>query len=199
YVEGQNLVLERWEFQWSVERYRVIAADLDRRRIDMIVTVGNVMVLEMKSVTTSVPIVMATSSDPAQAGIVASLARPGGNITGFTSDTGAEFEVKRLQLLKEILPEATRVAYLGLKSDWESHEGRSIRAAASMLGVTLVHVEQSTSLYFDAFALITRERPHALFVAPNPINYANRQSIAEFAVEQQMPGMYSLREFVDAG
>ena len=168
-------------------------------KIDVIVTVGNAMVLEMKSVTNAVPIVMATSSDPVQAGIVASLARPGGNITGFTSDTGPEFEVKRLQLLKEVLPEATRVAYLGLKSDWESREGRSIRAAASMLGVTLVHAEQSTSNYFDAFDLITRERPHALFVATNPMNYVNRQTIAEFAVEQQMPGVYPLREFVDAG
>ena len=119
YVEGQNLVLERWEGPSSVERYRVIAADLVRRKVDMIVTVGNVMVLEMKSVTTAVPIVMAASSDPVQAGIMASLARPGGNITGFTSDTGPRFVVKRLQLLKEVLPEAARVAYLGLKSDWE--------------------------------------------------------------------------------
>jgi putative tryptophan/tyrosine transport system substrate-binding protein len=198
YVEGQNLVLERWE-QRPVGRCSVIAADLVRRKIDMIVTVGNAMVLEMKSVTNAVPIVMATSSDPVQAGIVASLARPGGNITGFTSDTGPEFEVKRLQLLKEALPEMTRVAYLGLKSDWESLEGRSIRAAASMLGVALVHAEQSSSNYFDAFALITRERPHALFVATNPMNYANRQLIAEFAFEQQMPGVYPLREFVEAG
>jgi putative ABC transport system substrate-binding protein len=198
YLEGQNLVLERWEGQKAAEQYRVIAADLVRRKIDMIVTVGNAMVLEMKRVTNVVPIVMATSSDPVQAGIVASLARPGGNITGFTSDTGPEFEVKRLQLLKEVLPEAARVAYLGLKSDWESLEGRSLRAAASMLGVTLVHAEQ-TSHYFDAFALITRERPHALFVATNPMNYGNRQTIAEFAVEQQLPGVYPFREFVEAG
>ena len=197
YVEGQNLVLERWEALEKAEQYRVIAADLVRRKIDMIVTVGNTMVLEMKSVTNAVPIVMATSSDPVQAGIVASLARPGGNITGFTSDTGPEFEVKRLQLLKEVLPEATRVAYLGLKSDWES-QGRSLRAAASMLGVTLVHAEQ-TSHYFDAFAMITRERPHALVVATNLMNYANRQTIAEFAVEQQMPGVYPFREFVAVG
>ena len=141
---------------------------------------------------------MATSSNPVQAGIVASFARPGGNITGFTSDTGPELEVKRLQLLKEVLPEATRVAYLGLKSDWESPEGKSIRAAASMLGVTLVHAEQTTN-YFDAFALITRERPHALVVATNIMNYANRQTIAEFAVEQQMHGVYPVREFVEAG
>jgi putative ABC transport system substrate-binding protein len=199
YVEGQNLVLEHWPQQTSVGRYSVIAADLVRRRIDMIVTVGNAMVLEMKSVTNAVPIVMATSSDPVQAGIVASLARPGGNITGFTSDTGPEFEVKRLQLLKEALPEATRVAYIGLKSDWESPEGKSIRAAAPMLGVTLVHAEQATSHYFDVFALITRDRPHALFVAANPMNYANRQSMADFATEQRVPGVYPFREIVEAG
>jgi putative ABC transport system substrate-binding protein len=199
YVEGRNLILERWAQQTSVGRYSVIATDLVRRKTDMIVTVGNAMVLEMKSVTNAVPIVMATSSDPVQAGIVASLARPGGNITGFTSDTGPEFEVKRLQLLKEALPEAARVAYLGLKSDWESLEGRSIRAGASTLGVTLGHAEQSTTNYFAAFDSITRERPHALFVAANTMNYANRQTIAEFAVEQQMPGVCPFREFVEAG
>jgi putative ABC transport system substrate-binding protein len=199
YVEGRNLILERWAQQSSIGRYSVIAADLVRRKIDMIVTVGNVMVLEMKTVTNAVPIVMATSSDPVQAGIVASLARPGGSITGFTSDTGPEFEVKRLQLLKEALPKAARVAYLGLKSDWESLERRSIRAAGSTLNVTLVHAEQSTTNYFAAFDSITRERPHALFVAANPMNYANRQTIAAFATEQKIPGVYPFREIVEAG
>ncbi len=199
YVEGRNLVLERWAQQARAERYGEIAADLVRRKIDVIVTIDNAMVQEMKRMTNAVPIVMASSFDPVQAGIVASLARPGGNITGFTSDAGPEFEAKRLQLLKEALPEATLVAYLALKSDWESLEGKSIRAAATMLGVTLVHAEPTPSIYVDAFALITRDRPHALVVAANPMNYANRQIIADFAAERQLPGMYPYRESVEAG
>jgi putative ABC transport system substrate-binding protein len=199
YVEGRNLVLERWPQQARVERYGEIAADLVRRKIDMIVTIDNAMVQEMKRMTNAVPIVMASSSDPVQAGIVASLARPGGYITGFTSDAGPEFEAKRLQLLKDALPEATLVAYLALKSDWESLEGRSIRAAAPMLGVTLVHAEPSPSNYDNAFALITRDRPHALVVATNPMNYANRQIIADFAAERRLPDMYPHREAVEAG
>ena len=201
YVEGRNLVLERWPQQARVERYGEIAADLVRRKIDMIVTIDNAMAHEMKRVTNAVPIVMASSSDPVQAGIVTSLARPGGNITGFTSDTGPEFEAKRLQLLKEALPEVTLVAYLALKSDWESLEGKHIRAAAPKLSVALVHAEPTLggSTYLDVFASIVRDRPHALFVATNPMNYANRQIIADFATEHRLPGMYPYREFVEAG
>ena len=199
YVQGRNLVLERWSQQGRVERYREIVSDLVRRGFDVIVTVDNETAIEALQVTNAVPIVMASSADPVQAGIVASLARPGGNITGFTDHTGPEFEAKRLQLLKEALPEATRVAFLGLKNDWESEDGKSIRAAARMLGVTLTHAEHNSMHYHDAFALMARDRPHALFVARTAMSYDNRQVISEFAIEWRMPGTYPYREFVEAG
>jgi putative ABC transport system substrate-binding protein len=134
-----------------------------------------------------------------EAGIVASLARPGGNITGFTVHPGPEFEAKRLQLLKEALPEATRIALLGLKSTWEGPDGKHVRAAARVLGVTLVHAEHTPTDYAEAFALMTRDRPHALFVARHAANYANRQLILDFAADHRLPGIFPWRENVEAG
>src|SRR5262245_24668113 len=142
---------------------------------------------------------MAISTDPVAAGIVSSLARPAGNVTGFTRHPGPEFEAKRLQLLKEAIPEATRVAFLGFKSEWESPEGASVRAAAPMRGVTLVHIEHTPTNFADAFARITRDRPHALFVARSGAAYANRQLIATFVVDQRMPSIFPFREYVEAG
>jgi putative ABC transport system substrate-binding protein len=199
YVEGQNLILERRSAEGRFERFAEIIAELVQRKVDVIVTVRNEMTLVAKRVTTAVPIVMAVSDDPVEAGIVASLARPGGNITGFTVHPGPEFEAKRLQLLKEALPEATRVALLGLKSNWESPDGKHVRAAAQVLGVTLVHAEHTPTHYAEAFALMTRDRPHALFVARHAANYANRQLILDFAAEHRLPGIYPWRENVEAG
>jgi putative ABC transport system substrate-binding protein len=199
YVEGQNLILERRSAEGRFERFGEILAELVQRKVDVILTTGDDMAQVAKRVTTAVPIVMANSYDPIAAGIVASLARPGGNVTGLTVRAGVELETKRLQILKEALPEATLIAVLAMRSDWEGPQGINIRAGAQMLGLTLVHAEHTATHYGDAFALMTRERPHALFVARHPANYANRQLIVDFTVEQRIPGMYQAREFVEAG
>jgi putative ABC transport system substrate-binding protein len=132
YVEGQNLILERRSAEGQFERYAEIFSELVRLKVDVIVTIRNAMAQQARAVTATVPIVMATSSDPVGAGLVRSLGRPGGNITGFTLSVGSEIEAKRLQLLKEMLPGAVRVAYLGMKGDedWEGPEGKAVRAAA---------------------------------------------------------------------
>ncbi len=177
YIEGQNLVLERRSAEGRFERFGEIVAELVRLKVDVIVTAsGNVVVQEAKRVTRVVPIVMTGSYDPVEAGLVASLARPGGNVTGFTAHAGPEIEAKRLQMLKEAFPEATRVAYLGTKSDWEGPEGEHVRAAAHMLDVTMVHAEHTPTHYTDAFALIARDRPRALFVARRPGPSLNHSS-----------------------
>ena len=203
YVEGKNLVLKRRSAEARPERIGEIAAEFVGLKLDVIVAGGggtnNDVAQALKRVTSTVPIVMANSSDPVEAGLVASLARPGGNITGFTGNTGPEFEAKRLQLLKEAVPEATRLAYLGLKSDWEAPAGISVRAAARVLGVTLVHAEHTPTYYADAFALITRERLQALFAARNPWILASRQLIIDFAAEHRLPIMGQTRELVEAG
>src|SRR5262245_63916784 len=199
YVEGQNLVLERRSAEGKFERFGEIAADLIRHGIDVIVVTNILVAKEMIRVTNTVPIVMASSIERVGAGVVTSLARPGGNITGFTSNAGPEIEAKRLELLKEVLPQASRVAFLGLKSDWEGPEAEGIRVAARMMGVTLVHAEHTSTNYADAFALITRDRAEALFVASQAASYANRQVIVDFALERRIPGIYPWREFIEGG
>ena len=199
YVEGRNLVLERRSAEGNFDRFGEIVAELVDSKVDVIVTGGNELAEALKRVTSTVPIIMANSYDPVAAGLVASLARPGGNITGFTVHAGPEIEAKRLQMLKESVPQASHVAFLGLKSDWEGPQGTSVQASARMLGITLVHAEHSPAHFADAFALIIRNKPHALYVARHPAIFANRQLIVDFAVKHRVPGMYPYRESVAAG
>jgi putative ABC transport system substrate-binding protein len=198
YVEGRNLVLEFRSAEGNYERFPEIVAELVDRKVDVIVTTGNEMARSAKAVTSTVPVVMASSIDPVGAGLVASLARPGGNLTGLSS-SGPEVDGKRLQLLKEVVPEATRIAFLGLKSEWEGPQGMSLRAVAKLQGVTLIPTEHTTTHFADAFALIRRERPHALFSSKHPTTWSYRQLIIDFAVEQRLPGSYHSREFVEIG
>ena len=114
---GQNLILERRSLELKYERSVEIAAELGRLGIDVIVISGNDMTREMARATSDVPIVMALSSSPIEAGLVASLARPGGNVTGVTVNVGPEIEAKRLHMLKEAVPSASRIAFLGDKND----------------------------------------------------------------------------------
>jgi putative tryptophan/tyrosine transport system substrate-binding protein len=200
YVEGQNLVLERRSAEGKFERIDEIAMELVSRKPDVILTgSGDFLAQALQRVTKSVPIVFPNGTDPIGAGVVASLNRPGGNITGLLAYTGPEFETKRLQLLKEVAPKTSSVAFLGLKDIWDGHVGQEVRDAAQVLGVTLIHVEHAPGKLADAFAVMTRDRPDALFVTFHPLNYAYRQLIADFALEQRIPGMYPYRESVMAG
>jgi ABC-type uncharacterized transport system substrate-binding protein len=130
---------------------------------------------------------------------VASLARPGGNITGFQFDTGPEIEGRRLQLLKEAAPAATRIAFLGTRQDRESRYGWGARAAAQVLGLALVNIELTPAHYADAFAVITRERPQAIFTSKNGAHFVNRQLLAEFTLRERLPSTHAWREIVEAG
>ncbi len=201
YVEGQNLILERRSAEGRFERFGDIVAELVRLKADVIVTNSDPMTRAAKAVTTTVPIVMATSTDPVGEGIVQSLVRPGGNITGLTNVVGPEFEGKRLELLKAMLPGLSRVAYLGSKEnkDWESPRGQSVRTAAQVLGVTLVLAEFSPRQYTDAFTLISRARAEALFVAQSPATFAGRALIVDFATRTRLPSMFAWRDAVVFG
>ena len=200
YAEERSLVLEHRSAEGEFDRIGGIVAELVARKVDVIVAGGgNDVAHAAKRVTSDVPIVMANSVDPVEAGIVASLARPGGNITGFTIHAGPEIEAKRLHMLKEAVPEATRVAFLGLESEWQGPQGTSLRAAAQKLGLTLFPALHTPKHYIDAFALITQDRPHALLVANHPGAYANRLLIADFAVKLRIPSMFPYHESVEAG
>jgi putative ABC transport system substrate-binding protein len=200
YIEGQNLVLERRSAEGKFERIGELAAQLVNLNPDVIITGGgDFMAQALRRLTKTVPIIAPYGDDPVGAGLVASLAGPGGNVTGFVAYTGPDFETKRLQLLKEAVPNAVRVAFLGMKDIWEGPVGQQVRDVAQMLNVKLIHVDHSPDSYAGAFALVTGNRPDVLFVAFHPVNYANRQLIADFALEQRIPSMFPYREGAMAG
>jgi putative ABC transport system substrate-binding protein len=199
YREGQNLVLERRSALGDFKRFPEIIAELVRLKADAIVTVGDEMAVEAQKVTATVPIVATVYSDPVKLGLVATLARPGGNITGVVYTAGPEIEGKRVQLLKEAMPRIHRVDFLGMRTDWENLFGKSIQVAAEQLGVTLLHVVHTPNEYGDAFATIIRNRPDAVLVANSPVTFANRRLIVDFMVKNRLPGMYSRREYAEMG
>jgi ABC-type uncharacterized transport system substrate-binding protein len=201
YLEGQNLILERRSAEGRYERFSDIVAELVRLKADVIVTGSTQLAQTAKAVTTAVPIVMAVSVDPVSEGVVQSLARPGGNITGLTSVVGPEIEGKRLELLRAMLPSVSRVAYLGSQEnkDWERPWGQSVRTAAQALGVSLVLAEHTPGQYTDAFARISRARAEALFVSASPPAYADRGLIVDFATRTRLPSSFGWREAVELG
>ena len=199
YVEGKNLILERRSAEGQFERFGGIVAELVRLRTDVIVAPGDVAPRAAKMVTTTVPIVMATAEDPEGAGLVQSLAHPGGNVTGVMLVVGPEIEGKRLEIFREALPGVSRVAYLGSKQekDWEGPWGQSVRTAAQALGVTLVLAEFPARQYADAFAQVTRARAQAVFVSPSLLAFADRALVVEFATQARVPTMFAYRQQVE--
>jgi putative ABC transport system substrate-binding protein len=201
YLEGQNLILERRSAEGRFERFPDIVAELVRLKADVIVTPNDSIVRAAMTVTKTVPIVM-VSGDPVREGFVQSLARPGGNITGLAAVVGPEIEAKRLQLLREALPGVSRVAYLGSKLDkeWEGPYGQSVRAAAQVLGVTLLPAEYTPRQFTDAFTLVSGARAGALFVGPGGAPaFANRGLIVDFATRARLPSTFGYREPVELG
>ena len=199
YVQGRNLLFEPRSAEGRFERFREILEGLVGLKVDVLVVNGNAMTQRAKEVTSTVPIVMVFVDDPVTDGLVANLARPGGNVTGVTSTAGPEIEGKRVELLKEALPKIRRVAFLGTKMDWEDPFGKSTQAAARALHVTLLHAEHSPDDYTDAFARIVRERPDALLVPNTTSNFARRRLIVDFATKNRLPGMYYVRNFTETG
>jgi putative ABC transport system substrate-binding protein len=199
YVEGRNLILERRSAEGQYERFDAIVADLAASQIDVIVGASNFLAEAVKRVTSTLPLVAAPLSTPVEAGIVTSLARPGGNITGFTNDASPDIEGKRLQMLKEAAPAVTRIAFIGTKAEWERPHGVNVRAAAQALGLALVPAELTPSRYAEAFALVARDQPLAIFTSSNGAHFVNRQLLADFAHRERIPSMHWWREIVEAG
>jgi putative tryptophan/tyrosine transport system substrate-binding protein len=198
YVQGENLLLEHRSAQGKFERFPEIMRELVSIPVDVIVTVANPMTQAAKEVTGTVPIVMAYSVSPVEHGMVQSLSRPGGNVTGLAMNVGSEIPGKQLQVLKEFLPRISRVAFLHSKEQ-EAEGVQNGEAAARKLGITLLPAEHTPTDYTDAFAFITREHPDALVVGASAVNVANRHLIVEFAAQRRLPAMYATREFVNIG
>jgi putative ABC transport system substrate-binding protein len=198
YLQGQNLLLEHRSAEGKFERFREIMQELVSINVDVIVTVANPMTQAAKEVTGTVPIVMAYSVSPVEHGMVQSLSRPGGNVTGLAMNVGSEIPGKQLQVLKELLPRISRVAFLHSKEQ-EAEGVQNGEAAARKLGITLLSAEHTPTDYTDAFGFITREHPDALVVGASAVNVANRHLIVEFAAQKRLPAMYATREFVNIG
>jgi putative ABC transport system substrate-binding protein len=201
WVEGQNLIIEyRWA-EGKVERLPDLAAELVRRKVDVIVAPAGSAALAAKNATSSIPIVMIFPTDPVEMGLVASLGRPGGNVTGTTFTPGPEIFGKQLQILKETIPHASRVAILWNPANPGSAlQVREVEAAARSLRIRLQHVEARGPEEFDsAFAAMARERAEALLVGHDTTFLVHRARIAELAAKGRLPTMYSYRESVEAG
>jgi putative ABC transport system substrate-binding protein len=202
YIPGQNLVIECRYTEGREERAPALAAELVSLKPDLLVVYGTVQVRAAKQATSTIPIVMLGVMDPVGRGLVASLAQPGGNVTGL-ADTPMEMEGKRLQLLKEAVPKVSRVAVLshpGSTPDPLSHQQREIEAAAQALHVTLQKYDiRDPTEFTGAFAAMTKARAEALFVKSDPFWAGHGQRIAEFAAQNRLPAVSPGRNFVEAG
>lgn len=201
YVEGQNLVVESRFAEAKVERLPQLALELVNFGPDIVVAVGAAEVQAITQATTTIPIVMVTVPDPVGLGFARSLARPGGNITGMTSTPGPEFDGKRLELLRELAPDAARIALL-VNPGSPATAGRvqATNAAARVLGVHVRVIEmRTTSELNGAFARMKQERIQAALVSSDRVFHAVRVRLAELAALARMPVVYDRREFVEAG
>jgi ABC-type uncharacterized transport system substrate-binding protein len=200
YVEGQNIAIE---FRWAegqYDRYPALAADLVRSKVDVIVAMSGAATQAAQQATRTIPIVMSLVNDPVGSGLVASLARPGGNVTGLTI-MSPDLVGKQLELLKEVVPKVSRVALLRHPDNPASAaQLREAEAAAPALGVRLQTLEARNPQEIDsAFAAMTRERAGALLIIPDAVFGNQRRQIAELAAKGRVPSMYWLTEYAEAG
>lgn len=200
YVEGSNVVYEgRWA-EAKFERLPALAAELVQRRVDAIVVTGWLACQALKRATATIPIVAAGVGDAVESGLVVSLSRPGGNLTGM-SDVEAELSSKRLQLLKETFPKASRIAILWNQDDLGmTLRYRKIEAAARDLAVSIQALGVREPDDFDtAFSAMNRERPDALFLVTDALTSLNRKRVIEFAATHRIPTMYEFSSYVQEG
>ncbi len=198
YAEGRNLVIETRFADHRAERLPALAAELVRLNVDVIVTITTPAALAAKAATSTIPIVMAGSANPVELGLVTSLSRPGGNVTGVTNSPGGGFAAKQLQLLKEAAPAISRVAVLMTNFPVEARGLSAMQSASAALGVTVVAfmVESPAGIDLDALGKLHAD---ALYVFPNAINGRHSKAILAFAAENRLPAIYGERDVVEAG
>jgi putative ABC transport system substrate-binding protein len=203
YAEDQNIVIERLFGESNADRLRELAAELVKRQVDVIVALSTTAARPARQATTVIPIVAIAMADPVEDDLVASLARPGGNVTG-TTFLGPELVAKRLQLLSEVVPQHSRVAILWHPRAYGDRTMagmlKEAERAAVALGIQLQFVPAtSPEDITGAFSLMTRERADALSVFPSPVLFAAYGRIAGIAAEKRLPTIYAAREGVEVG
>jgi len=200
YVETKNIVTEYRFAEGNLDRLRKFAAEFVSRKLDVIVTAGPTVTRPVKEATSTIPIVMAFDDDPVGSGYAASLARPGGNITGL-SILAPEISGKQLELLKEIVPTLSRVAVLG--SSTRSGTAQALKeteVAAGAVAVQLQYLDILSAKDVEiAFQEATKARAEAVLVLQSAVVNAHRKQIADLATKNRMPAIYNVAEFMDAG
>ena len=200
YIEGRNLVFERRFSEGNAERFPEFAAEMVQLKVDCIIAITTPAALAVKHVTTTLPVVMTTAIDPVGAGLVASLARPGGNVTG-NAILYAELSTKRLEFLKDVVPGLSRVVVLwNAANPANASVWKETQAAAGALGL-LLHAQdvRGAQDFEGAFAHTAQARPDALLVLDDALIAMHRQHIAEFATQEHLPSVFAARESVVAG
>ena len=200
YIEGQNLAIEyRWA-EGRYERFPALVADLLARKVSVIVAAGTPAAMAVKQATTSTPLVMVAVGDPVGTGLVASLARPGANLTGLVS-IAPDLEGKRLELLKEVVPKLSSVAMLiNPANAFHAISEKEAREAASALHLRLQFVPIRVDADFEpAFDAIARNRPGGMIMLADRLFLHHRARIADFALRHRIPAVYAYRELVEVG
>jgi putative ABC transport system substrate-binding protein len=200
YVEGKDFVIEWRSVEGKYERFPEIAAELERLKVDVFVTGVTAALPALKRATTTIPIVMAYSTDPVGNGLVASLVHPGGNITGLAGSSD-DSSPKQLELLATIVPNISRVGLLG-NPDTETYSSvlNNAQDAARKVGLSLVPIEARNLQEIEhAFAWSAQERVSAVMVAVDAVFFGQRWRIAELALANRLPTMFALREYAEAG
>ncbi len=200
WVPGGNLVIESRVADGALERLPALAAELVALRVDAIVAVAGPETAAARQATRTIPIIFIVHGDPVGSGDVAGLARPGGNVTGL-GQMAPEVAAKQLELLKQIVPKATRIAVLwNVANPTKASDWRAVKASAQALGVALQSREVRREADFaESFAAMRRDRPDALLTLVDPLTLAKRAAIVDFAAAARLHAMYPLRTFVDAG
>jgi ABC-type uncharacterized transport system substrate-binding protein len=202
YVEGQNLRVERYSGEGRPERYAELARDVVNTHPDLILAVGGRLSLDFKMATTTVPIVTIII-DPIALGLVTSIARPGGNITGVTISGGLELIGKRMGLLVEAMPKLSTISYLVSRPYWEDPRGAAAREAAKQAGISLKAALMGSAFneaeYQRVFRSMEQDRADALMVSDEPEHVTYRATIVELAAKARIAAIYSYRDYVEAG
>ena len=201
YVEGRNLLIERCSGEGRADHYPDLARQIVSRNPDLIIAINSFFVLDVKAATSTIPIVAAFGA-PVELGIVTSLARPGGNITGVTVDVGGEQWAKRIQLLKEAVPQLTRLGILQTRNFRERSSAvmreNALKNSVSIVDPPLEHPINEQE-YLRVFAALAQEGIDGLLVADEPENIAYRRLIAELATKGRLPTIFLYRQYVEAG
>lgn len=200
YVEGKNIVIEVRHAEGKLDRLPSLAAELVRLKVDIIVSVGPATTRPAKAATSTIPIVMAQDNDPVATGVIASLARPGGNITGL-STLAPEISGKRLEILKEIIPKLSRVAVFGTSAMLgHAQMLREVEAAAEALKVKAQYLDVVDPKAIEsAFQTATNGRPEAALVLQSAVMSSQRKQVIDLAAKYRLPAIYAQTEYMEAG